>query len=329
MIQPSRGYFNQHAEQQSLVPSINLEFAQALLKGLRAPEKFIPCRYLYDRRGSELFERITELQEYYPTRTEASILRAFAPEFVRQLDSQVVLIEFGSGSSRKTETVLAALGARASAYVAIEISQRALDEALSRIQRNFPNLSTHGICDDFNRGLSLPNSFRDLTRVGFFPGSTIGNLERADSIELLAKMRTALGDGSHLIVGTDLVKSPDVLIPAYDDSLGVTAAFTRNILQHANNAVGTNFRINDFRHQVVWNERKQCVEIYLVCLREQTVYVLDHPIRFKRFERIHIEDSHKYTVEGFCALAKHAGWQCSNSWTDEQNWFAVHHLIAG
>ena len=308
--------------------AVNVDFAQELLKGLTAEQKSIPCRFLYDERGSELFEQITQLQEYYPTRTEMSILRAVAPVVAATAEPNVVLVEFGSGSSVKTELLLESLDTKAATYVAIEISQAALDSAIARIQDRFPNVSTVAICDDFIRGFTLPNHLKSNPVMGFFPGSTIGNLERAESVQLLASMRESLGEDARLIVGTDLVKSPSVLIPAYDDSLGVTAEFTRNILLHANKCVGTEFSMEGFEHSVQWSDRKQRIEIYLVSTRDQTVKVLGHPIHFRRRERIHIENSHKYTIEGFTALAKHAGWLTKNSWTDAQDWFAVHELIA-
>lgn len=306
----------------------NLDFANALLAGLSTTQKSIPCRFLYDQRGSELFEQITELQEYYPTRTETSILRAISPVIARSCEDEVVLVELGSGSSVKTELLLEALGEKVAAYVAIEISQAALNSAIDRIQARFPNLSTVAICDDFIRGFTLPKHLQQHPLVGFFPGSTIGNLERTESVNLLASIRKSLGAEARLIVGTDLVKSPSLLVPAYDDSLGITAEFTRNILHHANRSVETNFNVHQFQHHVQWNERKQRIEIYLVSLCEQSVNVLGQTIHFHRRERIHIESSHKYTIDGFRALAKHAGWQAKDTWTDAQEWFAVHEFVA-
>jgi len=306
----------------------NVDFADALVTGLATDAKSIPCRFLYDKRGSELFEHITDLHEYYPTRTETSILRGFSAEFARAAGAEVALVEFGSGSSTKTELLLDSLGSKAKVYVAVEISQAALDAALNRIQDRFPELSTVGICDDFNRGITLPANIKQHSLVGFFPGSTIGNLERTESIQLLIAMRETLGDQATLIVGTDLVKSPDLLIPAYDDARGVTAEFTRNILLHANYAVGTDFCVDAFQHQVIWNESQQRIEIYLISLHEQSVNFLGRTIKLHRRERIHIENSHKYTIEGFRALAKHAGWKTKDIWTDQHEWFAVHELAA-
>ena len=331
MIQPSRdrdridNCIQEHAD---LDKEFRVDFANALVIGLLAESKSIPCRFLYDRRGSELFEQITELREYYPTRTEMSILRGFTPAFAGTVESDVTLVEFGSGSSTKTELLLDSLASKAKVYVAVEISQAALDAALVRIQERFPQISTIGICDDFNRGISLPASVKQNSLVGFFPGSTIGNLERDESIRLLIAMRETLGDQATLIVGTDLVKSPELLIPAYDDLSGVTAEFTRNILIHANYAVGTDFCVDAFQHQASWNERKQRVEIHLVSLGDQTVNLLGRSIKLQSRERIHIENSHKYTIEGFRALAKHAGWSTKDTWTDQDEWFAVHVLGA-
>ncbi len=326
MIQFSGDKYNSIEDVQD--QEFNADFAHALMLGLAGDAKAIPCRFLYDKRGSELFEQITNLREYYPTRTEMSILRGLASEVAHAANADVALVEFGSGSSTKTELLLDSLGRQAKIYVAVEISQAALSAALERIQERFPALSTVGICDDFTRGISLPANLKHHELIGFFPGSTIGNLERSESIQLLIAMRQTLGDRATLIVGTDLVKSLDMLIPAYDDAHGITAEFTRNILLHANYAVGTDFCVDAFKHNVLWNERKQRIEIYLVSLREQSVNLLGRTIELHRHERIHIENSHKYTIDGFRALAKHAGWKTKHTWTDDQEWFAVHQLVA-
>ncbi len=315
-------------EFEAIDTSINIDFARELLAGLTAQQKSIPCRFLYDDRGSELFEHITELKEYYPARTEVSILQEFAPEFARDAASDVAIVEFGSGSSTKTELLLDALGSKAKIYVAIEISQAALDGALHRIQERYHLLKTIGICDDFNRGITLPPNVTDHAVTGFFPGSTIGNLEYTTSVELLSAMRKTLGRHASLVVGTDLVKPPNILIPAYNDSQGVTAEFTRNILLHANHAVGTDFCIDAFEYQAIWNDYNQRIEIYLVSRLDQSVNVLGRTVRFGRGERIHIENSHKYTVDGFTDLANQAGWTVKSTWTDKQAWFAVHELVA-
>lgn len=307
--------------------SLAVDFARELLAGLTANKKSIPSRFLYDKRGSELFERITELPEYYPARLETGILRDFAPEFAARACENVAIVELGSGSSKKTKMLLDAFGSKAKMYVAIEISKTALEHALSRIQEQYPQLKTVGICEDFNSEIELPRDVTQHGLIGFFPGTTIGNLERAASIELLRAIRKTLGSDATLVVGIDLVKPPHILIAAYNDSQGVTAEFTRNILLHANHAVGTNFRADTFEHQVIWNPHLQRIETYLLSRRDQTVNVLGQEIHFRVGESVHIENSHKYTIEGFAALVNHAGWKVRSAWTDQQNWFAVFELV--
>lgn len=304
------------------------EFAQALLAGLQGDSKSIPCQYLYDARGSELFEHITKLPEYYLTRTEIGILEAAANEFVGEEESNVALVEFGSGSSAKTELVLEKLTPRIANYIAIEISHAALAEAMQRIASRFPTIETMGIVEDFHLQASLPQRLSKQPILGFFPGSTIGNCSREEAEVLLSKMRATLGKHSRLIIGTDLVKSPEILLPAYNDSVGVTAEFSLNLLDRANRELGCDFEVSAFRHLAEWNEAEKRVEIYLVSQAAQEVYICGNRFDFAAGERIHIENSHKYQVEDFIELAESAGWHCQQTWTDERAWFAVHELVA-
>ena len=303
------------------------EFATALLAGLSAPAKSIPCRFLYDAVGSALFERITRLPEYYPTRTETRILRERAEDIARDAAPGNVLIEFGSGSSTKTELLLEKMH-RLHAYVPIDISHTALGEAHARIKGRFPDLRVLPVCGDFSQALALPPEIDGRPRLGFFPGSTIGNLTEAAAVKLLANMAKILGHGARLIIGADLKKDVRRLLSAYDDQEGVTAAFNLNLLTRANRELKTDFDVGQFDHLAIWNEPHGRIEIYLVSQADQTVSLLGRRIRFTAGERIHTEHSHKYDIAGFHALAAKSGWHARNVWTDADNLFSLHLLQA-
>ena len=303
------------------------EFANALLAGLSAPAKSIPCRFLYDAVGSALFERITGLPEYYPTRTETRILRERAEDIARDAAPGNVLIEFGSGSSTKTELLLEKMH-RLHAYVPIDISHTALGEAHARIKRRFPDLRVLPVCGDFSQALALPPEIDGRPRLGFFPGSTIGNLTEAAAVKLLANMAKILGHGARLIIGADLKKDVRRLLRAYDDEEGVTAAFNLNLLKRANRELDADFDVGQFDHLALYNEGKGRVELYLVSLADQTVNLSGERISFAAGERIHTEHSHKYDIEGFQVLAARAGWRPHEVWTDEEVLFSVHVLEA-
>lgn len=308
-------------------PEAASDFAKSLVAGLSAPKKSIPCRFLYDAAGSELFERITELSEYYPTRTEAKILRERATEIARGAAPGNVLIEFGSGSSVKTELLLAEMQ-DLFAYVPIDISPAALGDARARIAKRFPDLTVLPLCGDFSKPLELPAEIEGHPRLGFFPGSTIGNLTATAAVSLLANMAAILGKGARLIIGVDLKKDVRRLIRAYDDAEGVTAAFNLNVLKRANRELDADFDVDQFDHLATYDERHGRVDLYLVSQAEQTVNVLGETIDFAAGERIHTEHSHKYDIEGFHALAARAGWQPVETWTDADRLFSVHIMEA-
>ncbi len=303
------------------------EFAEALIAGLSARQKSIPCRFFYDAAGSALFERITELPEYYPTRTETEILRLRAADMAALAEAGTVLIEFGSGSSTKTELLLAQMH-DLHAYVPIDISGAALHEAKARIATRFPNLTVLPVQGDFSRPLTLAPDIAARPRLGFFPGSTIGNLTEGEAVELLANMRRILGDGGRLIIGADLRKDVRRLLAAYDDAAGVTAAFNLNLLHRANGELGADFDVERFAHLATYDVRYGRIDMHLVSRADQSVTVLGRRFRFKAGERIHTEHSHKYDVEGFQALAQRSGWQPASVWTDAERLFSVHVLSA-
>jgi len=301
------------------------EFATALIRGLSQRSKAIPCRFFYDTEGSRLFERITHLPEYYPTRTETGILRAHAAHLAALAPPGAVLIEFGSGSSTKTELLLAEMD-DLHAYVPIDISPAALDDARARIATRFPSLRVMPIVGDFSQPLPLPGAIAGHSRVGFFPGSTIGNLAETDAVALLSSMRAILGKGATLIIGADLKKDVRRLIAAYDDAEGVTAAFNLNLLRRANRELGADFNLEAFTHLATYDVRHGRIDMHLVSGRTQTVNVLGHRIRFTEGERIHTEHSHKYDIAGFATLVQRAGWHSREVLTDPESLFSVHVL---
>jgi L-histidine Nalpha-methyltransferase len=297
----------------------------AVIDGLSAAQKNLPSRFLYDARGSELFEAITELPEYYPTRTETAILEANIADMAEGQGTGQVLVEFGSGSSRKTELLLEAMPDLL-AYVPIDVSESALDEARVRLARRFPNLDIRPILGDFSGPLKLPADLRFSRKIGFFPGSTIGNLLQAEARTLLTSFRTMLSPKGRLIVGVDLLKNEEILRLAYDDPAGVTAAFNLNLLARINREIGPIFDLDAFRHEARFNRQAGRIEMHLVSRRDQTVTMLGRRYSLRRGETIHTENSHKYTVAGFQALAASAGWSADRVWTDEADLFSIHEL---
>lgn len=300
-------------------------FASAVLEGLSAPRKHIPCCFLYDARGSELFEEITRLEEYYPTRTEIGLLKTYGPEIAALAGEGSAVVEFGSGSSRKTHVLLEHLDAPA-AYVPIEIDAEALGEAAVRIANDFPGLPLHPVHADFNQDIDLPEAVGDAPRLGFFPGSTIGNMEPEDASRFLARAGELLGPDSDMLIGADLQKDLDILLPAYDDAKGVTAAFVLNLLERINRELEGDLDIDRFEHISVYNAEKGRVEIYIVSRDAQEIQVMGESFQLAAGERIHTENSHKYTLGQFTAMARKAGWGAEQSWVDDEDLFSLHYL---
>jgi len=301
------------------------EFAQAVLAGLSQHRKSIPCRFFYDARGSELFEQITALPEYYPTRVETELLRANAAEIAWLAGADRVVVEFGSGSSRKTSLLLEAL-CRVRAYVPIDIAGECLDEAASWLRQVHPNLTIEPMIADFTNAVTLPSLARGWNRLGFFSGSTIGNLDHREAVGFLAHAGRLLGKNGLFLIGVDLKKSPSILIPAYNDAKGVTAEFNLNLLARINRELGGNFDLSRFVHEAIWNEAAGRMEMYLRSLADQTARVLGRSFAFAAGERIHTENSHKYSVAEFQCLASTAGWRPVKAWTDDAELFSLHLL---
>jgi dimethylhistidine N-methyltransferase len=300
-------------------------FEAALIRGLSQPQRAIPCRFLYDAQGSALFDAICELPEYYPTRTEMSILRRRAGEIAELAGPGQVLVELGSGSSTKVRLLLEALE-RPAAYVAIDISGEHLLAAAEAVAAEFPGLSVAAMCADYGQPFGLPHFEGASGRMGFFPGSTIGNLPPPQAEAFLRLWAGRLGPGSAMLIGVDLKKDASILEPAYDDAQGVTAAFSLNLLARANRELGADFDVQAFRHEARWNEARSRIEIHLVSLKTQRARVAGRVFDFAAGERVHVEDSCKYTVEGFAALAGWAGFDTVRTWTDEAHLFSVHWL---
>lgn len=303
-------------------------FRADVLEGLSKPRKTLPSRWLYDDRGSEIFEEITRVEDYYPTRTETAILRSRGGEIAEFCGPRATLVEYGAGASVKTEILLDALEAP-ELYVPVDIAGDFLKASASRIGENFPGLAVRPVVADFTDDFELPDDLPgEGRRNGFFPGSTIGNLDETEATAFLRRMRGHVGESGRAVVGADLRKDVATLLRAYDDSDGVTAAFDLNILTRINRELGGNIRIDRFRHEARWNERVGAVEMHLVSLDDQTVTVADRRFNFAAGETIHTESSRKYTVDGFSAVAARSGWIVAETWTDPDDRFAVFGLSA-
>jgi dimethylhistidine N-methyltransferase len=297
-------------------------FAQDVLDGLSRAHKRLPSKWLYDEEGSRLFEAITELPEYYPTRTERAILERVAPEIAAEISPGAALVEFGSGASVKTRLVLDA-APQIAVYVPVDISLEQLEEAAAELRGAYPHLTVAPLAGDFTQGLRLPAAAESRPRTGFFPGSTIGNFEPMEAVRFLSSASALLGEGAYLLIGADLVKDPQVLIDAYDDAQGVTAAFNKNLLARINRELDGGFDLDAFAHEARWNAAQSRIEMHLRSLKPQTVRVGLSEFEFVEGETIHTENSHKFTPEGFAALAAGAGWRQDRLWTDPEGLFAV------
>ncbi len=301
------------------------EFADAVIAGFRGTPKSVSSRFLYDTRGSDLFEQITELEDYYPTKAEISLLDRYSGEIAELAGAGVRLVEYGSGSSRKTDRLIEALPSIAS-YVPIDISDSALSQAAARLIARFPDLAVYPLHGDFNQRIDLSAVPDGKTTLGFFPGSTIGNLTRAAARDFLENARPLLGRKSAFLVGVDLKKDLNVLLRAYNDREGVTAAFNMNLLVRINRELDGAFDLEKFVHEAVWNEDEGRIEMHIRSLQVQSVQVLNQRFDFAEGETIHTENSYKYSLEEFQALSRAAGWEPLRSWTDENGLFSLHYL---
>jgi dimethylhistidine N-methyltransferase len=298
--------------------------AAEALAGLSNPRKTLPPKLFYDAEGCRLFGEITRLPEYYVTRAEKALLKAVAPQV--KAPPGVVLVEYGASDETKAAVLLQCLNA--SAYVPIDVAQGALDALSARMAISHPGLDVIPVAADFLQKLRIPDAVKGRPLLGFFPGSTIGNLDPAAAVAFLRLVSATLGAGASFIVGVDLRKDRAVLVPAYDDAQGVTAAFNLNLLARLNREGGADFDLDNFRHVAVWNEDEGRIEMHLESLRAQTAVVGGTPIHFDEGETIHTENSYKHTIGGFQALARSAGWTPVNVWTDKAGLFSLHLLQA-
>jgi len=300
-----------------------------VLEGLLAEQKRISPKYFYDERGSELFDQICALPEYYPTRTELSIMDAHLTEISKLVGPRAAVIEFGAGSNLKVRQLLDALEEPA-AYVPVEISGDYLLKQAEDLASDYPNVHIQPVFADFTQPFELPeHPVRPERNLVFFPGSTIGNFTRGEARELLGVMRAEAKDDGALLIGVDLKKDPATVQAAYNDREGVTAEFNLNVLHRLNRELGANFDVDAFRHEAVYDEAEGRIEMRLVSLEDQVVKVAGRMISFRRGEHIITEYSHKYSVEEFHALARRAGFRPERTWTDEHGLFSVHYMTSG
>jgi len=301
-------------------------FAREVLTGLMRRTKRVPGTWLYDHRGSELFEDITDLAEYYPTRAEIRILERFAPELGALAGPRATVVEFGSGSNRKTPLLISALD-RPGLYLPVDISAQFLVESVGALKRVFPRLPVQPVIADFTTmsQLALPPSAFGR-RVGFFSGSTIGNFTPDAAANLLSRFGRLLGPGSLLLVGADGTQDPARLLPAYDDARGITAAFNRNLLLRINRELAGEFALEDFRHEARWDAQDRCVEMHLVSQRSHSVALLGQSIDFAEGESIHTESAFKFGALRFQAIARNAGWNTRRVFSESASQFNVYLL---
>ncbi len=297
------------------------QFLSDVLAGLKGPRRAIPARWFYDERGSQLFDDITRLPEYYPTRTETALLQSSRDELAALIAPGATVIEFGAGSATKTPLLLEAIAP--SAYVPIDISGDYLRMSADILQTRFPALDVIPLEADFTGPVGLPPTLAGSQRLGFFPGSTIGNFVPRSSVDLLRHMREILGEGAKLLIGFDRIKSDDVLIPAYDDASGVTAAFNLNLLDRINSELGGNIPVDAFVHDVRWNDMQSRIEMHLRCLRDISFHVAGVGFAMQAGESIHTENSHKYDLRGLRLLLRAGSWTPIADFSDPNQWFTL------
>ena len=297
------------------------QFKADVLAGLRGPRRAIPARWFYDERGSELFDDITRLPEYYPTRVETALLENCRTHIAAQIGACHAVVEFGAGSATKTPLLLEAVAP--SAYVPIDISGDYLRDAAAALQAKFPALPVYPVEADFTGDIKLPSEINDDPRLGFFPGSTIGNFIPRSAVDMLRHMRSVLGEGSFLLIGFDRIKPLDVLIAAYDDAAGVTASFNLNLLVRINRELGGDIPVDNFRHRAVWNDVEGRIEMHLESARDVAFSVAGESFTMSAGDSIHTENSHKYDLRSIRLLLRAGGWSPVADYSDADNLFTL------
>ena len=309
------------------IPQPKTEEASAfefdVVEGLSGTPKRVPAKYFYDGAGSQLFERITELPEYYPTRCELAILNDHAADIAKLIPDGAALVEFGSGSTRKARILLAA-APRLACYVPVDICGEMIEQEAAELRPDFPGLEVLPVTADICFPFELPAEAKAApVRVGFFPGSTIGNFEPHEAAAFLRNAAQILGAGATLIVGADLIKPVEVLNAAYNDAAGVTAKFNLNLLVRINRELGGTFKLDTFEHHAFYNRERNRIEMHLASLKRQKVKVAGETVEFRAGETIHTENSYKYSIESLSALARGVGWQPTAAWTDGSDYFSI------
>lgn len=306
-------------------PSINKE-QQDILDGLISEQKTINPKYFYDHRGSKLFEKITQLDEYYPTRTELTILNNYAQDIAQLLEPGSLIVEPGAGNCTKIEYLLEAI--RPSIYVPQDVSEEFLQKSAQRLSERYPWLKVHPIVSDFSDPIELPENYQKFEKHVFYPGSTIGNFEPEDAVIFLKQMHKLVGSRGGMLLGVDLHKDNDTLHAAYNDEKGFTAEFNLNTLNHINQILDGNIDIKQFEHHALYNSQQQRIEMYLRSKTKQDYTILGHHLTFERGELIHTEHSYKYTLGGIAELAEKSGFTLKKSWLDKNELFSVNYLSA-
>ena len=301
-------------------------FGRDVIDDLSQHPKRLSPKYFYDATGSELFERITLLPEYYPTRSELSILRDRRSAISAIVPDGAALVEFGAGATTKVRLLLNECAF--DAYVPVDISGDFLKAQAEALRKDFPGLAVYPVAADFTAPFTLPDAVGAMPKVGFFPGSTLGNFEPHEACGFLRSARDILGEGAQMVIGVDLEKDERVLYEAYNDKAGVTARFNLNVLHRINSELGGNFDLSAFRHRAIYNRERHRIEMHLISRRAQTARVLGRSFSFRAGETIHTENSYKYSLERFIALARGSGWTPRESWTDSAGMFSVHALVA-
>lgn len=301
-------------------------FATDVIEALSQHPKKLSPKYFYDATGSELFEQITRLPEYYPTRTELGILRARGNDIKAIIPANAALVEFGAGATTKVRLLLNEC--EFGAYVPVDISGDFLNAQAEELRGDFPALSVYPVTADFTADFELPAAVQAMPKVGFFPGSTLGNFEPHEACKFLRSARAILGEGALLLIGIDLEKDERVLHAAYNDAAGVTGRFNLNVLSRINSELGGDFNLDGFVHRAIYNRERHRIEMHLISRKPQTVHVLGRSFAFRAGESIHTESSYKYSLDRFTALARGSGWTPKASWIDDGGMFSVHALVA-
>jgi len=303
-----------------LAPQAN-DFHADVIKGLSNQPRMIPPKYFYDKRGSELFDAICEQQEYYPTRTEISLLQYYAREIAERIGPDCILVELGSGASEKARLLFDAL--KPTGYMGIDISKEFLLDATKKLSRDYPWLEVHAVCADFSQVLEIPKHYQEQQHIAFYPGSSIGNFDPDEAVIFMEQIAEMVGPEGKLLIGVDLKKDEDILNAAYNDAAGITAEFNLNLLDRLRNELGAEFEDGAFMHEAFYNGSDGRIEMHLVSTKNTALTIDGKTFRFHLGDSIHTENTYKYSLDEFEALARRAGFDVEQVWTDRKDLFSV------